>query len=107
MLNNTKVRQCGFNTQQDPIGIAGGLNPYGYANGDPINFSDPFGIKAEDCDPIRNLASGRPRRPTDRTEDARNSPVLGKIIAGSGSIQDRAFKPPAIVAAPPPHYYYQ
>jgi len=31
-------------TQEDPIGIAGGLNLYGYANGDPINFSDAFGL---------------------------------------------------------------
>ncbi|HET7632725.1 MAG TPA: RHS repeat-associated core domain-containing protein, partial [Gemmatimonadaceae bacterium] len=31
-------------TQPDPIGIAGGLNSYGYANGDPVNFSDPFGL---------------------------------------------------------------
>jgi RHS repeat-associated protein len=31
-------------TQMDPIGIAGGLNVYGFANGDPINFSDPFGL---------------------------------------------------------------
>ena len=29
---------------QNPIGIAGGLNLYGYANGDPISYSDPFGL---------------------------------------------------------------
>jgi hypothetical protein len=28
----------------DPIGIAGGLNVYGFANGDPITYSDPFGL---------------------------------------------------------------
>ena len=38
----------GLVTQQDPIGIAGGLNLYGYANGDPVNFSDPFGLCPEE-----------------------------------------------------------
>ena len=37
-------------TQEDPIGLAGGLNLYGYANGDPVNFSDPFGL----CPPQDN-----------------------------------------------------
>lgn len=31
-------------TQEDPAGLAGGLNAYGFANGDPVNFSDPFGL---------------------------------------------------------------
>jgi RHS repeat-associated protein len=31
-------------TQPDPIGIAGGLNSYGFAGGDPVNYSDPFGL---------------------------------------------------------------
>ena len=28
----------------DPIGLAGELNLYGFAGGDPVNFSDPFGL---------------------------------------------------------------
>ena len=38
-------------TQQDPIGLAGGLNLYGFANGDPVNFSDPFGLCPDEEDP--------------------------------------------------------
>lgn len=37
--------ETGRFTQEDPIGLAGGLNLYGFANGDPVNFSDPFGLK--------------------------------------------------------------
>jgi RHS repeat-associated protein len=40
-------------TQEDPIGIAGGLNLYGFGEGDPVNNSDPFGLctreKQDDC----------------------------------------------------------
>jgi hypothetical protein len=31
-------------TQEDPTGIATGLNAYGFAEGDPVNFSDPYGL---------------------------------------------------------------
>jgi RHS repeat-associated protein len=31
-------------TQPDPIGIAGGLNSYGFAAGDPVTYSDPYGL---------------------------------------------------------------
>jgi RHS repeat-associated protein len=37
--------QTGRFTQEDPIGLAGGLNLYGFANGDVVNYSDPFGLK--------------------------------------------------------------
>jgi RHS repeat-associated protein len=48
-------------TQEDPIGLAGGLNAYGFANGDPVNFSDPFGL----CPP----------------EDTKDGPECKKVVA--------------------------
>ncbi|HEX5179804.1 MAG TPA: RHS repeat-associated core domain-containing protein, partial [Gemmatimonadaceae bacterium] len=40
-------------TQEDPLGLAGGLNSYGFASGDPADFSDPFGLTCKvegNCD---------------------------------------------------------
>jgi hypothetical protein len=41
----------------DPIGLAGGLNAYGFAGGDPVTYSDPFGLcpPIEDC--LQKLAN--------------------------------------------------
>jgi hypothetical protein len=47
--------ETGRFTQEDPIGLAGGLNLYGFANGDPVNFSDPYGLQA--CDPPGSCVS--------------------------------------------------
>ena len=35
-------------TQEDPIGIGGGLNTYGFGGGDAVNFSDPYGLNCTD-----------------------------------------------------------
>lgn len=40
--------QTGQFTQPDPIGLAGGLNAYGFAEGDPVTYGDPYGL----CPPI-------------------------------------------------------
>jgi RHS repeat-associated protein len=44
MRNRYYSPETGQFTQQDPIGLAGGLNLYGFAQGDPVNFSDPLGL---------------------------------------------------------------
>jgi RHS repeat-associated protein len=54
-------------TQEDPIGLAGGVNLYGFANGDPVSYDDPYGLFAMDGDPptvlqrIRNFFNRLPR----------------------------------------------
>ncbi len=40
-------------TQEDPLGLAGGMNAYGFAAGDPINHNDPLGT---DCPPGKAIA---------------------------------------------------
>jgi hypothetical protein len=52
--------------------LAGGLNLYGFANGDPVNFSDPFGLRAD--------TTGRARR--------RIAAAFGIALAIPGPLDD-------------------
>jgi uncharacterized protein RhaS with RHS repeats len=46
----------GITTQEDPIGVAGGVNLYGYADGDPVNNTDPLGLMS--CPPDCHTGNG-------------------------------------------------
>ena len=49
--------------QVDPVGIAGGVNLYGFAEGDPVNYPDPFGLCPDPQDPVCRFALGGGRTP--------------------------------------------
>jgi RHS repeat-associated protein len=50
MRNRYYDPQTGQFTQPDPIGLAGGLNSYGFAAGDPVSYTDPYGLTVEFAD---------------------------------------------------------
>jgi RHS repeat-associated protein len=47
-LNRTYNPAMGRYTQTDPIGLAGGINPYLYVAGNPVSLIDPLGLCAGD-----------------------------------------------------------
>jgi RHS repeat-associated protein len=48
MRNRYYDPQTGQFTQPDPIGLAGGMNVYGFAAGDPVTYTDPYGLSPKD-----------------------------------------------------------
>jgi RHS repeat-associated protein len=57
MRNRFYDPKSGRFTQQDPIGLGGGMNLYGFAGGDPVNYSDPFGLWPS-LGQVANFAAG-------------------------------------------------
>jgi RHS repeat-associated protein len=58
MRNRYYDSNTGRFTQEDPIGLAGGLNTYGFAAGDPVNYSDPFGLCTPPESPACQVIAG-------------------------------------------------
>lgn len=89
-------------TQEDPIGLAGGLNLYGFANGDPVNFSDPFGLCPVCIAWVAfEVASGlydayetyqAYKRSSSEGAEALHASVLGAIAPGPGNAYRKAAK---------------
>jgi len=73
MRNRWYDPNSGRFTQQDPIGFAGGSNLYGYTGGDPVNFSDPFGL--EECEKAKEKC--------EKKATGVEALPLGKIPAGA------------------------
>jgi RHS repeat-associated protein len=49
-------QQTGRWTQEDPIGVAGGVNLYQFNGNNPVMFTDPFGLK--ECEQRGNCTQG-------------------------------------------------
>jgi RHS repeat-associated protein len=79
--------QTGKFTQEDPAGLAGGINAYGFAGGDPVTYSDPYGLKVEFKDEeARRLWS---QLVQSAREAARSS---DKLVATSGRTMNRMLR---------------
>jgi RHS repeat-associated protein len=70
-------------TQPDPIGIAGGLNVYGFAAGDPVGYWDPFGLCPE------SLRNKKGRCPGNLSVDQYNSIETSAKEGLTGGARDR------------------
>ncbi len=53
-------------TQTDPIGLAGGLNAYGFAAGDPVTYSDPYGLCPDSMQSDQARCQARDQAEADR-----------------------------------------
>jgi RHS repeat-associated protein len=66
-------------TSRDPIGLAGGINPYAYAGNDPVSFADPSGLLAAQ---VGNAVSDYAGRAQDYLRNSPAANFLGGVATG-------------------------
>jgi uncharacterized protein RhaS with RHS repeats len=75
-------------TQADPLGLGGGLSAWGFVGGDPVNYSDPFGLCTDPTDPsckslaeqVGDAARAQVRAFVEKW-GLRGLPILGNTLA--------------------------
>lgn len=73
---------------EDPIGVAGGVNIYGYVEGDPLMYSDPLGLRA------RPSPRPRPKPPTISKNEKAEAIIDAAAEALEKMTEDAKPKPP-------------
>ncbi|HEV7706482.1 MAG TPA: RHS repeat-associated core domain-containing protein [Gemmatimonadaceae bacterium] len=81
MRNRYYDGSTGRFTQEDPIGLAGGLNAYGFANGNPVGYDDPFGLWSFS---LQGCSHGFAGICVNITVGRENGQTLVKVKAGVG-----------------------
>jgi RHS repeat-associated protein len=85
-------------TQEDPIGLAGGVNLYGFANGDPVTYSDPYGLSAEECCDRLGF-EGDPKNVERAVRYSQNASTSERVVAGALFAGASAAVAPAAIPA--------
>ncbi|WP_444934006.1 glycohydrolase toxin TNT-related protein [Microbulbifer sp. JTAC008] len=94
--------EVGEFTQQDPIGLLGGVNNYRYAP-NPVGWIDPYGLKSKDCPPSNTVTEQLDAQPDNapykKDQNGRWHDKKGKFTTqswppndGFGSVNDQVIR---------------